>query len=596
MKTRLKTDNFVRICLTLSLLVISTPGFAFESWWQCSSRQGGDWSFGRAPSICLVDHMQTQSFVKSQYDPILFLDSLSRNSERNRYMTELNALAKEVARYYLKKRKPQVSEDEIQAFTKGLLTLMHQETVWSHYRKSTDGKVRYMRGDVGHGHGLMQVDDRSHQTALLAGKGTDLIYNMMYGLDVFYAQWERAPSQSCVNGPTDYKNRIRSAWAAYNGGPARICRWTSTTGTYAHHDTDFLSKLNNQSFKNYLTTEYKKTSINIQFLSEGSRPCSNNGTLDEPDLPEEGKLYQVGSSFYCLVRGDELQCVDRLNDVNCLNIRDKTNYHNSGQLTDNQIKDFNIQYFDRNNVCKDSVENLIPISSEIELQKTINLRKTPAGELVSYVPFGTKLKVLDFEVTTYLEQKRYYKLEFNGVSGYIYAGDKDSHSEWAVEVEDSSENAIVANIGDSIEIVAPYGINQRTTPAGRLQQRIPQGEIIEVVDRVVRGNANYLYYVVTYKGITGYIYSGYLTNLDSISYWTKKLSVGKSLSSLKSDQSYQYLKECPSSDCSFTESYLTPNNDGDQVEILEEQSGWSLVVNRLKNKTGWIKSNQLSGK
>ncbi len=593
MKARLKLSTLVRISLTLGLLILALPSQAFEQYWQCSSRQGGDWSFGRAPSICLVDHMQTQDFVKSQYDPILFKDSLSRTNERKRYITELNALAKEVARYYLQKRKPGVSEAEIAAFTKGLLTLMHQETVWSHYRRSTDGRVRYMRGDFGHGHGLMQVDDRSHQTALLQGKGADLIHNMMYGLDVFYGEWQRAPSQYCVNGPTDYKNRIRSAWAAYNGGPGRICRWTSTTGTYAHHDKDFLSKLNNQVFKNYVTTENKETALNVQCLSEGSRPCANTGTSTKPVQPKEGQLYQVGSGFYCLVKGDELQCVDRLNDVNCLNLRDSTNYASQGSLSEEQLKNFSIRHYDRNSICQASVDGLISISSEIELQKSINLRRTPAGELATTVPQGSKLKILDFEVTSTAEQFRYYKLNYEGVEGYVYAGDLSSHPEWAVEVEDMTSGSLLANIGESLEVKAPYGINQRATPNGRYLQRIPVGTQVQVLDRIVRGNANYLYYKVSYNNLTGYIYSGYLTNLESVSYWTSKLDNKKSLLSLSQNQAYQYLKECPESSCSYSEAYLESDKENDQVEVVEEKSGWSLVVNRTKNKKGWIRNSQL---
>ncbi|MEM7645953.1 MAG: hypothetical protein AAF203_03495, partial [Pseudomonadota bacterium] len=60
---------------------------AFQAWWECQSRQGGEWNFGRAPSACLVDHMQTQNFVKKQYDSIIFDDSKNKAAERVRYLT-----------------------------------------------------------------------------------------------------------------------------------------------------------------------------------------------------------------------------------------------------------------------------------------------------------------------------------------------------------------------------------------------------------------------------------------------------------------------------------------------------------------------------
>ena len=265
---------------------------------------------------------------------------------------------------------------------------MHQETVWSHYRINTDGRVRYMRGDFGHGHGLMQVDDRSHQTALLQGRGADLIKNMVYGLDVFYAAWQRAPNQSCVNGNSDYTNRIRSAWSAYNGGSRRICRWTQSAGPFAHHDKDFYQKLQNRSWKNYVTTEEKKTSLNLSCLTEGTRPCANNGT--KPTTPDIGELYQVGSGLYCLNEKDTLQCVDRLNDVTCLELRDNRAYPSRGSLSQDQIQDRDIVRVDRNTLCKNEVTGLYGITNQIRLKKRINIRKTPGGELL-----GTA--ALDFE-------------------------------------------------------------------------------------------------------------------------------------------------------------------------------------------------------
>lgn len=578
------------------LIFTSFPALGFQAWWQCSSRQGGDWSFGRAPSICLVDHMQTQTSVKNQYAPLLFNDTRSRTGERNRYMTELNALAKEVARYYLKKRKPSVSENEIQAFTKGLLTLMHQETVWSHYRSTSDQRVRYMRGDNGHGHGLMQVDDRSHQTALLQGRGADLIKNMIYGLDVFYAAWQRAPSQSCVNGPTDYTARIRSAWSAYNGGPARICRWTRTTGTFAHHDKQFLDKLRNQSFKRHVTSENKKTVLDVNCLAEGSRPCANSGTgSQEPARPIIGELYQVGSGMYCLNQQTSLECVDRLNDVNCLSLRDNKSYRSQGKLSDQQVAGKTIRRIDRNRLCQSVVTDLYEISQNIETKKRINIRKTPAGELLGTLALDTQTPILDFEVTDSSDQKRYYKVRAGGFEGYIYAGDRRDAAEWSIEVDDGSEpNPIVANIGDSIEIVAPFGINQRQTPAGRFMQWIPKDEVVEVIDRVVQGSQNYLYYKVSYKNQEGYIYSGYLKDMRSVEMWTRRAEapVAQSLA-LKPSVNFRFLKECPEEQCEMTKDFIRSNSSTDQVVVNRKKGEWSEVSTLDQSKKGWVLSRDL---
>ena len=557
---------------------------AFDAWWQCSSRQGGDWTFGRAPSICLVDHMQTQASVKNQYDPILFEDPAPRTSERRRYMTELNSVAKEMARYYIQRRKPNASEQEVQAFTKGLLTLMHQETVWTHFRQGSDSRVRYMRGDSGHGHGLMQVDDRSHQSALLDGKGVDLIYNMIYGLDIFFAAWERAPNTSCLNSPTNYTNRIRSAWAAYNGGPGRICRWTSSSGTFAHHDVQFLEKLNAQSFKSWVNSETHSTPLNIDCLVEGNRPCANTGS--KPVIPADGKIYHIGS-FYCRW-GSELYCIDRLNDLNCLSLAEGKDLKIEGVIPEDDIGTRKIVMADRNQICVNNVKGLFEVTQQVELQKSINIRRTPGGDLLKTATAGAQTRVLDFEVTSASQQYRYYKINSNGTEGYVYAGDVNSYLDWVKPVADPTEPiSLVANIGDSIEITGEFGINLRVTPGGSLITRVPNGEVLDVLDRVVQGSKNYLYYKISYSGRTGYIYSGYLDDMNTISSWTSVVQT-QSFFALRSDVHFRFLRECPEAECGFSPHFLMPNTDLDQVSVLEVEGQWVKVINRNKTKQGWM--------
>lgn len=579
------------LVLIAILTFLARPALAFQDWWQCSSRKGGDWTYGRAPSICLVDHMQTQASVKNQYAPVLFDDRQSRSGERRRYMTQLNAFAKEVAKYYLTKRKPRVSQAELQAFTKGLLTLMQQETVWSHFRASSDQLVRYMRGDSGHGHGLMQVDDRSHQTVLLQGKGVDLANNMIYGLDVFYAAWQRAPSQSCVHGEDDYDNRIRAAWAAYNGGPSRLCRWTSTSGTYAHHDQQFYSKLKNQSFKSYITNENLKSDLNVSCLVEGTRPCANTGNKPIEVQPEQGQLYQV-DSMYCLW-GDSLECVNQLSDVSCLELEKGRSLKVQGLVDKETIKNKPMVERDRNQLCQDNVDGLYEVSQVIELKKNINIRKSPGGERLATASQNYKTKVVDFVVTSSQDQKRYYKINFNGVLGYVYAGDSQSYFSWAVRRDDSQvQHPVMASIGEDIKVVAEQGINLRQTPGGSYLLRVPNGVVLSVQDRVVRGSQNYLYYQVLFKGKLGYVYSGYLKNENSIESWTRVQRDQQTLS-LKSGLSYRYLKTCPQADCDFSAQALKENSQLDQVQIVKQEQDWSYVTTMDASKKGWIRTEDL---
>ena len=589
--------EFPKFAFTLSILLfmMSSTAYGFEAWWQCSSRQGGDWSFGRAPSICLVDHMQTQNFVMTQYQPILFDDTDPRTSERRRYMTELNALAKEVAIYYLSKRKPAASQSEVNAFIRGLRTLMHQETVWSHYRSGSDTRVRYMRGDNGHGHGLMQVDDRSHQSALLQGKGADLIYNMMYGLDVFYDAWQRAPSQSCVSSSTHWVSRIRSAWAAYNGGPSRICRWVSTTGPFAHHDRDFKDKLDNEYWRQHLNSDSIETALNVNCLTEGTRPCPNTGTHPEPVVPQLGEMYTVGSGLYCVQGEQTWSCVEKLNDIHCMELRDQKNYPLRGTVDIADLNNKPLIRLDRNSLCQSSVKGLFELTQTVKLKKNINVRLTPGGERLGTFEQGSNMKIIDFEVTNSTPQDRYYKASFQNVTGYIYAGDKDDYLDWMEPVDDKGTNSSpVANIGDSIQITAPNGINLRKTPGGDFMSRVPNGEVLSVEDRVVQGSRSYLYYKVSWQGRTGYIYSGYLEDLRSLNSWTLKLpSVETASFSLNKDLQYNYLMDCPEEGCAPSLVTLRSDQASDQVTILKQQGRWVKVENIQKNKIGWILKDNL---
>lgn len=566
---------------------------AFEAWWQCSSKQGGDWSFGRAPSICLVDHMQTQVFVKNQYSPILFGDSLPRSEERRRYITELNALAKDVTDYYLEKRKPSASQAEKEAFLLGLRTLMHQETFWSHYRKTGDDRVRYMRGDNGHGHGLMQVDDRSHQSALLNGKGADLIFNMMYGLDVFFDAWQKAPSQSCVSSSTNWTSRIRSAWSAYNGGPSRICRWVSSSGTFAQFDKDFKAKLDSQSWKNYLNSDSLETSLDVGCLTDGTRPCANYGL--GPVTPQLGNLYRVGPSLYCLLGDQTWSCVERLNDVNCLEIRDRTSYPLAGSINVDQLENKPLVRMDRNQLCQSNVSGLYELTQTVETIKSINIRLTPGGEKAGTVPSGTQMKILDFEVTNKDDQDRYYKISYQGTAGFIYSGNRSNFEEWVMAVNDAGvSSSPVADIGDKIKIVSQQGINMRSTPGGTIINRIPINKVLVVEDRVVQGSQSHLYYKVEYGSNRGYIYSGYLEDIQSINTWTQKVPEEDGLKKLSDGLRYRFLKECPETKCGFTDSPLLAGQSSDYVKILNTQHEWVEVINLIGNKRGWILQSDLT--
>lgn len=246
----------------------------------CLNKISGTWNFGSVPQACNVSNLQSADFVRAEYGAVLFRDALASQGGRNLYMGEMYPVLRETAKYYIHRRNPAVSPAEEEAFILALLTLTNQESYWTHYREGTDKLIRFMRGDSLHGFGLMQIDDRSHLAAINSGKGVDLVDNMIYGLDIFYASWLKSASVSCVSSASNYKDRTRSAWSAYNGGPGQICRWTNPKSPYHQNDVDFNNRYEKQVWRSYISDFKAPSKIDIVCLAEGTGPC--NGVPKPP--------------------------------------------------------------------------------------------------------------------------------------------------------------------------------------------------------------------------------------------------------------------------------------------------------------------------
>lgn len=271
------------LSLILFLSLVGPADFADAASPKCFNRISGSWNFGNAPSGCNVNPMQATATVRSQYGAVLFDDAMP-GEERNRYMSEMYPTLRETARYYIHRRNPRVSPAEEEAFIFALVTLANQESYWTHYRNGTDGIVRFMRGDNLHGFGIMQVDDRSHLVAINQGKGVDLVENMIYGLDIFYDAWVKSASVSCVSSASNFKERTRAAWAAYNGGSGSICRWKNPSSPYAKNDRDFLERYERRVWTKYVADVNATAKIDVRCLAEGVRPCVKPGSI--PKLAE----------------------------------------------------------------------------------------------------------------------------------------------------------------------------------------------------------------------------------------------------------------------------------------------------------------------
>jgi hypothetical protein len=240
----------------------------------CLNKTGGTWDFGESPDACDVSDQEATAYVASQYAAVIFDDASAKSGGRPRYMSEMYPVLREMGTYYIKRRNPSVSAAELDGWLHALFTLAHQESFWTHYRSGTDKVLRFMRGDSLHGYGLMQVDDRSHSKAINQGQGVDLADNLLLGLDIFYANWVRSATASCVSSPSDYHSRARAAWAAYNGGQGSICRWTNSNSQWAANDKGFEAKFSGQRWLPYVSNPNASSPLDVRCLAEGSRPCA----------------------------------------------------------------------------------------------------------------------------------------------------------------------------------------------------------------------------------------------------------------------------------------------------------------------------------
>ena len=261
------------IVAVVSLCVSSVPAWgAGASSIPCARPLAGDWAFGTAPIACALDtRLATVASVQAQYSPVIYNDKVN---DRERFMSELYPFLRDMASNYIHRRNAKVSAAEEEGFLRAVYALANQESYWSHYRVGKDGILRFMRGDSGHGFGMMQLDDRSHMAAIRQGKGQDLAYLVMMGLDTFYPGWVKSASVRCVGSSSDYHNRARAAWSAYNGGSGQICRWASSNSVYHHFDVDFNSRYNAMAWKSFVRDTRTSSKLNAKCLAEGKRPCA----------------------------------------------------------------------------------------------------------------------------------------------------------------------------------------------------------------------------------------------------------------------------------------------------------------------------------
>jgi hypothetical protein len=500
----------------MSIAQNKTPDY-----WQCENRVSGSWAFGLAPSGCDARVFGEDQYLFDTYLPVIFNQTTSTTSERGRYMAEMSAALKEASMLYLRKRKPAASTVEQAGFVRATLALAHQESYWTHYRQFTDSKMKMMRGDSGHGHGLMQVDDRWHFVAIDRGVGWNLIDNLVYSLEEYYGAWEKAAKASCVTDASDFRMRARAAYSAYNGGSSKICRWTNPNDKWARNDQGFIDKFDKQLWNQHIKTPLSQTAVNVACLIDGSEQCPLRSTDNSPPRPASERVYQTSQKELCVYHENQFQCISDVRDVTCL--------QKWAGVTDESIKLMPTDWetsnsrvlLDRHSLCLEKIEvGLHSVGTILKTQRDIQLRATPAGNPLGLVPKGEVLQVFDFEFRLLSEGKRYYQVNWKGQWGFVYGGNIQDFNDWLKPSTEWPKLKWLGRMGDSVKVKRAGGIKLRTSPGGNVLATVPQNHNLVVENVLVSSDFNEVNYQVRFQNQTGFIYSGRSLPDKTFEQWT----------------------------------------------------------------------------
>jgi hypothetical protein len=574
---------------------VQEPPRKTENFWLCTNRSvKNPYNYGNAAYTCDVNHFVDAKYVETEFAPLIFDKNADLLTERRRYLSLTHALIRETARYYMLKRKPNVSQEEMTWWLNSAYAIGNQESYWTHYRYGENNKMQYMRGDYGHGHGIFQVDDRYHFLAVTDGRAANIVMNMIYSLEEYYEAWEYAPKTSCVSSERDYRGRSRSAYSAYNGGLRRICRWTNPDDRWARNDVGYITKFDAKKWKQYITDFDIPSPVDIACIVESGEDCKAiKETTDT--TPKLNKIYKSADFKYCLFDGEGFNCVGLKKDTTCLANSLNADIDSNSRIIEKMNSafevDFKKQISDRQNICDAGNKGFVSVGTHLKLQKNINLRTSPGGSKLATLPKGAVVQVLDYEYRKYKIQERFYRIRYNGDEGYIYGGDKNDNRSWLLPTIVNTVDSFIAKRNDRVKIISIKPLNVKNSNGDTIGS-VNLGNILKVNNIHIQGDNNSIQYEFDFNGTTAFLHVGETSPNYTLFKTVKTLStftdtIDYNLATLQDYMYWVNARSCASMKCFEVGQIKGPKLTDEFLNIIDQHDDYYKV--KQGDIVGWIK-------
>lgn len=506
----------------------------------CDNLDAATWEFGIGGDGCDAHRFGNVQRLKYVYSDFVFDRAKNDDVEQRRaYVTNVNALLRDLATEYIRSRRPDVQDDEVAAFVEGIRTVAQQETYWSHYRRGADGRLKLATGDQVRSHGMMQINQRYHASAT-QDNSFDIVGNVIFGIEHYYTEWEVARQARWAQSMAKRQKReqflvgiTRGAYSTYNGGPSAGGRFLNPGHTWAINDKNFYKKLRDRDWNEFIVDKDHKLRVDLECMRSGDERCAvaqehmgeylKNRTL----VMEDGSTCVMtdGETLHCARDARVFMCLEGLSPEALKSTPVKV------KATDTDILEKPKKFYEnRVALCQQSFPAMGSIGDTVTTLRATNVRAEIGGKTVGFTKRGQSFQILDIESHDGARNERFYRIRLdNKIEGWIAGGnlataDKTVAIERLDFVLPKNTKSWLPTKGTQVEIAKLDGLKMLSAPEeekGEVLSSLAKGTAVEVEDVVVTGAANEMWLKVKSGSESGFIYAGRTYPKMTIEQWVK---------------------------------------------------------------------------